>query len=55
MLRAKKICSCELARGDLCDPATKSDLRIVAKPGIVVRLSRNFDKQRGSYEIFMVE
>ena len=37
----------ELQRGYYCDPATKSDLRIVAKPGVVVRLSRNFDKQRG--------
>ena len=37
----------ELASGYLCDPATKSDLRIVAKAGIIVRLSRNFDKQRG--------
>jgi ATP-dependent exoDNAse (exonuclease V) alpha subunit len=37
----------ELASGYLCDPATKSDLRIVAKRGILLRLSRNFDKQRG--------
>ena len=37
----------QLASGYLCDPTTKSDLRIVAKPGILIRLSRNFDKQRG--------
>ena len=37
----------ERAQGYLCDPATKSTLRIVAKPGILIRLSRNFDKQRG--------
>ena len=37
----------DLAGGYYCDPATKSDLSIVAKPGVVVRLSRNFDKQRG--------
>jgi hypothetical protein len=37
----------ELASGYLCDPTTKSDLRIVAKPGILIRLSRNFDKSRG--------
>ena len=37
----------DLAGGYCCDPATKSDLSIVAKPGVVVRLSRNFDKQRG--------
>ena len=37
----------ELAAGYLCDPTTKSDLRILARRGIVLRLSRNFDKQRG--------
>ena len=37
----------ELATGYCCDPNTKSDLRIVAKPGLIIRLSRNFDKQRG--------
>ncbi len=37
----------ELASGYLCDPNTKSDLRIVAKPGLLIRLSRNFDKTRG--------
>ena len=37
----------ELAGGYLCDPTTKSDLRILARPGIIIRLSRNLDKQRG--------
>ena len=37
----------DLASGYFCDPSTKSDLRIVARPGIVIRLSRNFEKQRG--------
>ena len=37
----------DLLKGGYCDPTTKSDLRIVARPGIVIRLSRNFDKQRG--------
>jgi hypothetical protein len=37
----------ELEEGFLCDPSTKSRLRILARPGIVVRLSRNLDKQRG--------
>ena len=37
----------ELEQGYLCDPTTKSTLRIVAKAGVVLRLSRNFDKQRG--------
>ena len=37
----------ELANGFKCDPAAKSNLRIVAQKGILVRLTRNFDKQRG--------
>ena len=37
----------DLENGYLCDPESKSDLRIVARPGILVRLTRNFDKQRG--------
>jgi len=36
----------DLTSGFLCDPATKSDLRILARKGILIRLSRNFDKQR---------
>ena len=30
-----------------CDPTSKSKLRIVAVKGILIRLTRNFDKQRG--------
>ena len=37
----------EMSRGYLCDPASKSPLRILARPGMKVRLTRNFDKQRG--------
>ena len=37
----------ELSSGYCCDPNTKSSMRIVAKPGLILRLSRNFDKQRG--------
>ena len=37
----------DLASGYLCDPTTKSELRILARPGLLIRLSRNFDKQRG--------
>ena len=37
----------ELADGYICDPSTKSQLRILARPGILIRLSRNLDKQRG--------
>ena len=40
----------QLALGYLPDPTSKSDLRIVATPGLLLRLTRNFDKQRGSYE-----
>ena len=46
-LRVKGVSKEELDKGYLCDPTTKSDLRILARPGILIRLSRNFDKQRG--------
>ena len=36
-----------MSRGYLCDPASKSPLRFLARPCIKVRLTRNFDKQRG--------
>ena len=37
----------DLEAGFLCDPATKSTLRILLRPGIMLRLSRNLDKLRG--------
>ena len=37
----------DLATGYACDPTSKSDTPIVAKPGLMVRLTRNLDKQRG--------
>ncbi len=37
----------ELAGGYLCDPTSKSTVRILARLGIVIRLTRNFDKARG--------
>jgi hypothetical protein len=37
----------EVDKGFLCDPTTKSTLRILARPGIIMRLSRNLDKGRG--------
>ena len=37
----------ELSHGYLCDPSSKSHLRILAKPGLLLRLTRNFDKARG--------
>ena len=37
----------ELSRGYLCDPDSKSPLRIMARPGIKVRLTRRLDKHRG--------
>jgi hypothetical protein len=46
-LRIIGISEADLENGYLCDPSTKSDLRIVARKGILIRLSRNFDKQRG--------
>ena len=46
-LRSMGVPQEELDHGYMCDLATKSSLRIVAKAGILVRLSRNFDKVRG--------
>jgi hypothetical protein len=46
-LRTLGISASEVEKGYLCDPATKSQLRILARPGILLRLSRNLDKQRG--------
>ena len=36
-----------LATGYLCDPVSKSNLRVLARPGIILRLSRNLDKVSG--------
>ena len=46
-LRTHGISQKDLDDGYLCDPSTKSDLRILARPGIMIRLSRNVDKHRG--------
>ena len=46
-LRFMGVSEDELASGYFCDPTAKSNLRIVAKRGIMIRLTRNFDKQRG--------
>ena len=46
-LRVLEVSEEELSRGFMCDPTSKSTLRIVAKPGILLRLTRNFDKTRG--------
>ena len=45
----------DLLQGYLCDPNSKSPLRILAKPGIIIRLTRNFDKQRGFVNGAMAE
>ena len=37
----------DLATGYHPDPTSKDELRIVAKKGLVVRLTQNLDKQRG--------
>ena len=37
----------DLRDGCPCDPQTKSNLNILARPGIILRLSRNLDKVRG--------
>ena len=41
------ITAAEREQGFLCDPNSKSDLRILAKPGVLIRLTRNQDKYRG--------
>ena len=46
-LRLLKITPQELAQGCPCDFTAKSSLRIVAKPGIMIRLTRNLDKKNG--------
>ena len=46
-LQLKGIREADLAEGFVCDPQTKSSLRILARPGIILRLSRNLDKTRG--------
>ena len=40
-------CEEQLATGYSCDPTSKSDTPIVAQPGLLVRLTRILDKQRG--------
>jgi len=46
-LGAEGVSEADLKTGYPCDPNCKSDLSIVARPGIMIRLSRNCDKQRG--------
>ena len=41
------ITDAELKKGFLPDPTSKSSLRIVARPGVLVRLTRNEDKEKG--------
>ena len=41
------ISAADLAKGFLPDPTSKSKLRILGRPGLVLRLTRNLDKQRG--------
>ena len=37
----------DLEKGYLCDPTSKSSLRILARRGLVLRLTRNLEKSRG--------
>ena len=46
-LRTHGISDEELEKGYLPDPASKSNLRILARPGLLIRLTRNCEKQRG--------
>ena len=54
-LLIKGITEADLATGYLCDPTTKSELRILARPGVLIRLSRNNDKQRGFVNAALAE
>ena len=46
-LRNKGITEKDTDAGFPCDPTSKSKAGILAKPGIVLRLTRNMDKSRG--------
>ena len=46
-LRANGITDKQLESGYRCDPSSKSNLPIVAVKGVLMRLTRNFDKTRG--------
>ena len=46
-LRVLSVTQEQLDWGYPCDPTSKSRLRIVAKRGVLLRLTRNFDKSRG--------
>ena len=46
-LKLKGVTDKDLEDGWACDPTSKSSLRILARPGLVIRLTRNLDKQRG--------
>ena len=46
-LRVLEVTQEELDWGYACDPTSKSRLRIVATKGVLLRLTRNFDKTRG--------
>ena len=46
-LRVLSVTQEQLDWGYPCDPTSKSKLRIVAVKGLLIRLTRNFDKQRG--------
>ena len=44
---AQGVTDSDLDNGFLCDPQSMSDLHILARPGLVLRLNRNRDKTRG--------
>ena len=46
-LRVLEVTEEQLRSGYPCDPSSKSRLRIVAKKGMLLRLTRNQDKHRG--------
>ena len=46
-LACEGIYEADLKTGYLCDPNSKSHLNILARPGLLIRLTRNQDKVRG--------
>ena len=46
-MRAQGITDEQLKTGYRCDPTSKSNLKIIAKKVILIRLTRNLDKSQG--------
>ena len=54
-LRVQGITEEQLKAGYPCDPTSKSKLRVIAKPGVLIRLTRNLDKSRGFVNVAIAD